>query len=318
MPVWHTVGACFLIEDNAKKNWEKAKAKKGTSAEEVARLKDEYTQAKKEREKAENAVNKRLSLRSGVTPAERALRDVVVDRINTNDKYAFLDHEAGQRIMDMANGRDVRRMAFGESYDYEQYPLGRVEPNLADKNVEVVPTTLQHGFANYNEAKSWAKENISRTYDNEETGGKGNVRISNNTIGKFLSQSAVNKSESKDVHMAVLKVLPEVLKTSIDVETHPDFLKGENEKRSSENGINKDVLVHRCYGAVNVDGKLYRVKITLKENSKTRETTNAYSYEATKIELLDGLHGDVTMTSPRYSNNSINAANLLNGVEMSS
>ncbi len=54
-----------ILEDNAKKNWEKAKAKKGTSAEEVARLKDEYTQAKKEREKAENAVNKRLSLRRG-------------------------------------------------------------------------------------------------------------------------------------------------------------------------------------------------------------------------------------------------------------
>ena len=79
-----------IIEDNAKKNWEKAKAKKGTSEEEIARLKGEYDKAKKERASAENAVNKRLSLRSGVSPAERALRDAVVDRINVNGKYIIL------------------------------------------------------------------------------------------------------------------------------------------------------------------------------------------------------------------------------------
>ena len=71
------------------------------------------------------------------------------------------------------------------------------------------------------------------------------------------------------------------------------------------------------YGAVRMNGKLYRVKVTLKENKRTRETTKAYSYEATKIELLAGQHGDVTMTSPRNSNNSITAANLLKGVEKS-
>ena len=68
--------------------------------------------------------------------------------------------------------------------------------------------------------------------------------------------------------------------------------------------MNKDVLVHRCYGAVSIDGKPYRVRITLKENVKTRETTHTHSYEATKIELLAGQHGDVTMTSPRNSNSS--------------
>ena len=252
-----------------------------------------------------------------VSHNERVLRDAVDERLREGGLDVFGNTEEGQRVLDMANGGGVRQMAFGEPYDYGQHPLGRVEPDLADKNVEVVNTTSEHGFANYNEAKSWAKGNISRTYDSEETGGKGEVRISNSAIDKFLSQSAVNKSESKDVHMAILKVLPEVLKTSIDVETHPDFLKGENGKRSSENGINKDVLVHRCYGAVGIDGKTYRVKITLKENIKTRETTNTHSYEATKIELLAGQHGDVTKTSPRNSNNSISAANLLNGVEIS-
>ena len=235
--------------------------------------------------------------------AEAVLRDAVIDRLRENGMEVITDVAEGQKVLDEANG-DVREMSFGEPYDYEAYPLGRVEPNLADREVMVVMADADHGFMNYKEAKAWAKQHVAKVYNNEETGGKGDVRISNAAIDKFMSQSAVDKSDDKDVHMSVLKVLPEVLKNSIDVETHPDFLKGEDGKRRPENGMNKDVLVHRCYGAVSIDGKPYRVKITLKENVKTRETTHTHSYEATKIELLAGQHGDVTMTSPRNSNSS--------------
>lgn len=48
-----------------------------------------------------------------------------------------------------------------------------------------------------------------------------------------------------------------------------------------------------------------------------RRSCRFHSYEATKIELLAGQHGDVTMTSPRNSNNSITATNLLKGFEKS-
>ena len=241
----------------------------------------------------------------GVKPskAEAVLRDAVIDRLRENGMEVITDVAEGQKVLDEANG-DVREMSFGEPYDYEAYPLGRVEPNLADREVMVVMADADHGFMNYKEAKAWAKQHVAKVYNNEETGGKGDVRISNAAIDKFMSQSAVDKSDDKDVHMSVLKVLPEVLKNSIDVETHPDFLKGADGKRRPENGMNKDVLVHRCYGAVSIDGKPYRVKITLKENVKTRETTHTHSYEATKIELLAGQHGDVTMTSPRNSNSS--------------
>ena len=277
----------------------------------------------------------------GVKPskAEVALRDAVIDRLRENGMDVIADEAEGQRVLGEANGK-VREMSFGEAYDYDAYPLGRVEPNLAEKEVAVVEADVNHGFANYKEAKAWAKQHVSKVYNNEESGGKGDVRISNAAIDKFMSQSAIDKSDSKDVHMAVLKVLPEVLKTSIDVETHPDFLKGEDGKRRAENGINKDVLVHRCYGAVSIDGKPYRVKITLKEEVRNKKLPhNTHSYEATKIELLAGQHGDVTMTSPRNSNsskqieqrrnmvkpegdnpntnNSISAAKLLENVEMS-
>ena len=254
----------------------------------------------------------------GVKPsnAEVALRDAVIDRLRESGIEVITNEEEGQRVLDEANGR-AREMSFGEPYDYEAYPLGRVESNLADKEVMVVTAEADHGFMNYKEAKEWAKKNVSRVYNNEETGGKGDVRISNAAIDKFMSQSAVDKSDSKDVHLSVLKVLPEVLRTSIDVETHPDFLKGKDGKRSAENGMNKDVLVHRCYGAVEIGGKPYRVKITLKEDPRDVSFPHVtHSYEATKIELLAGTWENREGPSPN-TNNSISAAKLLENVEMS-
>lgn len=253
---------------------------------------------------------------SETSPEERVLRDAVIDRLRESGMEVITDEEAGQRVLDEANGK-VRQMSFGEPYDYAAYPYGRVEPNLAEKEVNVVAADANHGFNNYKEAKTWAKQNVSKSYNDKETGGKGNVRISNAAIDKFLSQSAVDKSDSRDVHMAVLKVLPGLLKTSIDVETHPDFIKGEDGKRSAENGINKDVLVHRCYGAVSFDGKLYRVKITLKEDPRDLSFPHVtHSYEATKIELLAGTWENRKSPSPNTSN-SITAAKLLENVGMS-
>lgn len=253
---------------------------------------------------------------SEMSQEERVLRGAVIDRLRESGMEVITDEEAGQRVLDEASGK-VRQMSFGEPYDYAAYPYGRVEPNLAEKEVNVVAADANHGFNNYKEAKTWAKQNVSKSYNDKETGGKGNVRISNAAIDKFLSQSAVDKSDSKDVHMAVLKVLPGLLKTSIDVETHLDFIKGEDGKRNAENGINKDVLVHRCYGAVSLDGELYRVKITLKEDPRDLSFPHVtHSYEATKIELLAGTWENRKSPSPNTSN-SITAAKLLENVGMS-
>ena len=253
----------------------------------------------------------------GVEASEAVLRDAVVERLRESGLDVITDVEAGQKVLDEANGKDVRTMSFGEPYDYSEYPRGRAEKGLADKKVDVVTADANHGFANYREAKEWAKRNISRVYDNEETGGKGDVRISNTAIDKYLSQSAVNKSDRKDVHLAVLRVLPEVLKTSVDAETHPDFLKGDDGKRSVENGFNKDVLVHRCYGAVELDGEMYRVKITLKEDPRDVSSPHTtHSYEATKIELIAGTWENRRGPSPN-TKSSISGANLLKDVEMS-
>ena len=245
--------------------------------------------------------------------------------------YTSAEEVADRVMKDLLDGVDPRSMMDGGK---------SLRP---ETRVNVVEAEAGHGFKNYAEAKTWAKEHIARTYSGEETGGKGDIRISNAAVDKYLSQSAVDKSESKDVHLAVLKVLPDVIRESVDAEQHADFKKGKDGVRSAANGVNPNVTIHRLYGAVRMDGKLYRIKVTLKENTRTKETPKAYSYEATKIELLEGSlsqtegshnlepsnsksevsagqHGNVsglTSTFPRYSDKSITAANLLNGVEKS-
>ena len=223
-------------------------------------------------------------------------------------RFTTADEVADRVMADMLHGVDPRKVMDGGK---------SLRP---DTRINVVEASPEHGFKNFADAKTWAKEHIARTYSSEETGGKGDIRVSNAAIGKYLSQAAVDKSDSKDVHLAVLKVLPDVLRESVDAEQHPDYNKGADGVRSAENGINPDVTIHRLYGAVTMGGKLYRVKVTLKEDSaRSDDPKKAYSYEATKIELLAGQHGKDSETErfPRNSNNSITAANLLQGVEKS-
>lgn len=250
-----------------------------------------------------------------VSTQEATLRDALVDVAQQSGLEVVVDEKA-QQVLDEVNGR-ARTMAFGEEYDYDRYPEGRVEPNIADKYVHIERAKLDHGFANFNEAKEWAKSHIVRTLDNDESGGKGNVKISSTAVNKYLSESAVAKSDSKDVHLAVLKKLPEIIHDSVDVETTPDFKKDEHGVRKVGNEINKNVLIHRCYGAVEINGNIYRVKITLKEYKDAVRDNKAYSYEATKIELLAGTLVGRDISSNPGTNNSISVAKLLKDVEMS-
>ena len=219
--------------------------------------------------------------------------------------YTSAEEVADRVMKDLLDGVDPRSMMDGGM---------SLRP---DTRINVVEGNTEHGFKNYAEAKDWAKEKIARTYNSEETGGKGDIRISNAAINKYLSQSAVDKSDSKDVHLSVLKVLPEVIRESVDAEQHADFKKGEDGVRSAENGINPNITIHRLYGAVRMGGRLYRVKVTLKEDKTSKEPKVPHSYEATKIELFAGTLGNSDNSLSPNTNNSITAAKLLKGVEKS-
>ena len=177
---------------------------------------------------------------------------------------------------------------------------------LKYKVVNIISAAKEHGFANFAEARKWAKENIVGSVTQTELG---SISISGAAVEKYLSGKAVEKSDNNDVHLSALRMLPQIIKNSIVGEIHKD--------RDNNTNI-KDVV--RLFSAVSIDGKTYRVKTTVKRYNDANTKSKAYSYEVTEIELLEGESGTShtqSADSAPTSNNSITAANLLKGVKNS-
>ena len=234
--------------------------------------------------------------------------------------------EVGEQRSENREQRSVEgEGSFAERQAEAESKRGIVAPNLADAVVEVV-NVPKHDFTGtgkeaLRKAEKWAKENLVGIHTaTNMLGEQFEYNISNDAIGKYLSRSATNKSDNIGVHLAVLKQLPKVISASIDAEVHPDYVKGETGTRG-EIGINKSSLVHRLYGAVEIDGKTYRVKTTIREYADKSFKNLAHSYEVTKIELIEAASDNpnigTTEHLPMTSNNSISATNLLQGVEKS-
>lgn len=83
---------------------------------------------------------------------------------------------------------------------------------LAHKIVNIVSAVKEHGFANFAEARQWAKSNIVGEFDNKKIG---KVNISGKAIEKYLSEKAVSKSADKDVHLSALRVMPQIIEQSL-------------------------------------------------------------------------------------------------------
>lgn len=233
------------------------------------------------------------------------------------------------------NMGDVSEPSFAARRDRAVKERGYVHPGLNSAEVKVVFIKEKSPFESSKKTKAlkedvvaYANEhNITGTMTEEETKGKGKVTISNASIEKMVDDSATDKSVNKDTHLSIIPQLREVIAESNMAETHPDYIKDKDGKRTPENGYNGNVLIHRCYGAVNIDGTDYRVKITLKEDGSHKGAPHkAYTYEVTKIELLDSTDGK-GVPSTSYASNSngrsnvsdvfVSGAKLLNNLEKS-
>ena len=209
------------------------------------------------------------------------------------------------------NMGDVAGPSFASRRDRAVKEHGYVHPGLNTAEVKVVTIKEKSPFDTSKKKKplkedvvAYANEHgIIGTMTEEETKGKGKVTISKASIEKMVDDSATGKSVDKDTHLAIIPQLREVIAESFMAETHPDYNKGRDGNRSAENGYNPDNLIHRCYGAISVDGQEYRVKLTLKENP-SQTSRKAYTYEVTKIELLDSTDGERTGLSSSYQSNS--------------
>ena len=226
--------------------------------------------------------------------------------------------------MELGNTFSDSKEHFDAVRDRAVEEKGIVMPNLNKEKVKVVEVE-KHGFGSkeretINNAKAWAISNLVTTGKQElPTMRDGTTyTISKKAIDKYLSESAVKKSENLDTHLSVLSKLKDVIHESIEAEIHPDYKKGEDGTRGVENGYGEGVLVHRLYGAVELDGKMYRVKTTMQE-FRGGEENKPHSYEVTKIELLDspGKRENPDRPPSDASNNSIDTAKLLQGVEKS-
>ena len=197
---------------------------------------------------------------------------------------------------------------------------GTVMPGLNDAQVKIADVP-KHTFTGtgrdaINKARSWANENLVGTHAAHQTGNEFEYRIDEYAVKKFLSSSSTTNSENLGVHLAVLTKLPDVIDNSIEAEEHPDYKKV-NGERKNENGVDDaNLLVHRMYGAVQIDGKTYRVKTTMHEHN-TRGNA-PHDYRVTKIELI--ISGSPTSdalnsSTENVDNSTISVAKLLQNIE---
>ena len=199
---------------------------------------------------------------------------------------------------------------------------GLVTPKLNQSSVEVTPLRRHKftgtGLQAIEKARVWAQGRIVKDYWYHKGKPDGfKYLIDGDGIGKFLSGSSTKNSDNLGLHLAVLKKLPRIIDESILAETHADYKKVDG-KRSPENGVGKTtMLVHRLYGAVRMDGKLYRVKTTLHERYDADD--RAYDYMVTNVELVisGSSTSDALTNSTRKSRKDIAVAKLLKGVEKS-
>lgn len=167
------------------------------------------------------------------------------------------------------------------------------------------------------EAKDWAFDN----YAGKEFAlpkGEGVYTFSKRAINKYLDLTSIDNSVNPSIHLSALKKLPEIIESSIEGEIHADYTKDKRDGRTESSQIeDKNLLIHRMFGAINFDGKVYRVKTTMKEYKQSDKPNVPYTYEVTKIELIEDYTTDASSSPLNRSTNSITGANLLKGVEKS-
>ena len=202
---------------------------------------------------------------------------------------------------------------------------GIVMPSLAEKEVKVVHGDINHPFDTSLPDTSLKKQvkSYAREHSDEMLGDipveNGIVNVSLTSLGEMADpksyKNTVKNGVSKDVHFAAIPKIKEIIRNSIDAEVHPDYIERDKSGKRIVGKYSDHILMHRLYGAVEIDGKVYRVKTTVKEDI-TNKTNRAHTYEVAEIELLESHTRPADSTSP-ISNNSISGANLLQGVEKS-
>ena len=235
-----------------------------------------------------------------VTKEEAILRDAVIDRMRENGMDIITNEEEGQRVLDEANGKVRTQMgdapeSFAERQKQAVENRGIVMPGLNDMSVKVLNGIPRHSYTgNIAEAtkqaiqkakEKYAPDGKAKVLHYDNNGTEFDYTISGNAIEICLSPKHQAKSGNKGAHLALAEHLDEVINHSVEVEEHPDYIKGKDGKRGVE--INPDGLMHRFYGIAVIDGVPCRVMTLMREDGRTEMSNGIHSYEVQKIEVLD-------------------------------
>lgn len=215
---------------------------------------------------------------------------------------------------------------------------GVVPAGLNDASIKVEEIPAHPYEGRWSEARSAAIEDAYLKYSEErEVDGK-KVRepkslvyanhgrrftytISRGSLKESVNPKQIDKSKkggaSPGVHLAVLNHLDKVIANSIEVEEHPDYIKGKDGVRGPENGYTRGMLVHRFVGAVRIDGQEYIVKTTMHEHSRAEQGTRQYAYDVTKIAVLNVETPNTATGLTTATKGVLPLANVLNGFEKS-
>ena len=253
--------------------------------------------------------------------------DMAREAVMTALEGAGIDVEMAtpEMVEDVLRARDGKLMNFANSkeefnrrFELAERNFGIVAKGLNDAVLTIVKLD-NHPFTGTlkearRQAQTWANQNLQgKEFDMPNNGGK--YKISKDAIKKYLDKSAIGESVNPFMHLSTLLKLTEVIANSVDAEIHPDYKKDSDNNRSPENGIkSNDMLVHRLYGAVELDGVTYRTKTTVYEYLNIGQDNSPHTYGVNEIELDDNPSAFPKIGVRKHSDvstNSISVANLL-------
>lgn len=256
----------------------------------------------------------------------------LVERMRRAGIDVNTDWREGERVLVKENER-VRTEAEKAQQEVIHSPEFKAwfgDWELASKEILVIKKNGTHDFNLSQRTSDLKKDVVSYaelhgiigTMSDDETNHKGVVEITKSSIEKMVDD-AVKAGDYKDDVFTALGSIRKLIKESVIGEIHEDHIKGADGVRRPENGSDPNIRIYRLYGAIDINGELYRAKTTIKE-TLSRDLRRAYTYELTsiellnekKIELLSGqTHSEnISMSQP---DNSISVAKLLKDVEKS-
>ena len=202
--------------------------------------------------------------------AERARREWLTDELR--EAYASLPDD---RLIEEAIAEGYRKWYLGEIEGVVRRPdvSGKGPIPVAEINSRFKHLSLERAL---DEMEKWAKKNIRGVGWNADTGW--DIQVARDGIKKLI-----HKGRRYDpARLEILAPVPELLRSAVRYESEPDRA-GHPEVRAA----------HHFAGAMNLDGKLQRIRLTVKERYDGRvSTTTAFWERRAPVSYITQLKGE--------------------------